>query len=188
MSNKAMLRWLQLLLLGTVFVVVVFGRRQSGRSELPLAAIEAGASQAESEITLRREPLQSAPLFPRTLVQVPQHGSRGLADSSSLSAKQLGQSGEHLSVQIPADRRVRRHRIIQGDTMESIAQHYLGDRNRLEEIVAINSHLLTHPDILPLGEYLIIPPAAATRRRLQQPEPSPIQPRALPARPLLPVK
>jgi nucleoid-associated protein YgaU len=54
---------------------------------------------------------------------------------------------------------LRRHRLTDGDTLERLAERYLGDAARTEEIFAINRDLLTAPDLLPLGKIIRIPPA-----------------------------
>ncbi len=50
------------------------------------------------------------------------------------------------------------HRVVEGETLEGIAEQYLGDRTRLYEIFDCNRDQLTHPDVLPLGAMLRIPP------------------------------
>jgi nucleoid-associated protein YgaU len=54
---------------------------------------------------------------------------------------------------------VRRHRITDGDTLERLAERYLGNTGRGAEIFAINRDLLTAPDLLPLGKIIRIPAA-----------------------------
>jgi len=73
---------------------------------------------------------------------------------------------------------VRTHRIADGDTLEGLAQRYLGSANRAGEIYEANREVLSHPDILPIGAELKIPlrgPRTAT----------PSQP--TPRRPLVPI-
>ena len=53
---------------------------------------------------------------------------------------------------------LRRHRLTDGDTLERMAERYLGDGARADEIFAINRDLLTAPDLLPLGKIIRIPP------------------------------
>jgi nucleoid-associated protein YgaU len=55
---------------------------------------------------------------------------------------------------------LRRHRLTDGDSLERLAERYLGDAARAEEIYAINRDLLTAPDLLPLGKIIRIPPVA----------------------------
>ena len=54
----------------------------------------------------------------------------------------------------------RRHRISDGDTLATLAQKYLDDPAREMEIFQSNRHVLTHPEILPIGAWLRIPPQA----------------------------
>lgn len=53
--------------------------------------------------------------------------------------------------------KLRRHRLTDGDTLERLADRYLGSGARAEEIYAINRDLLTAPDLLPLGRIIRIP-------------------------------
>jgi hypothetical protein len=52
------------------------------------------------------------------------------------------------------------HRVVDGDSLTSLAEKYLGDRNRYPEIFHANRHILASPDILPIGTDLIIPRSA----------------------------
>jgi len=49
------------------------------------------------------------------------------------------------------------HRVKDGDTLSSLAQHYLGDGQRWSEIYELNRDLLRDPDILPIGARVKIP-------------------------------
>jgi len=51
----------------------------------------------------------------------------------------------------------RMHRVRDGDTLEALAQRYLGDRLRWREIYGVNRELIERPDLLPLGAKLRIP-------------------------------
>ena len=57
-----------------------------------------------------------------------------------------------------AQPRERRHRLTDGDTLERLAERYLGNPARASEIFAINRDLLAAPDLLPLGRIIRIPP------------------------------
>jgi nucleoid-associated protein YgaU len=89
------------------------------------------------------------------MLNVPARGARRATPSTAPNQVQDVTAG------IPADRQVRRHRIVEGDTIRDLAQHYLGDANRYMDLFKVNANVLTQPGVLPLGEYLIIPPAAA---------------------------
>lgn len=52
----------------------------------------------------------------------------------------------------------RKHRIVEGDTLTTLAQRYLGDAGRAGEIHVANLDRLASPEILPLGVTLLIPP------------------------------
>ena len=52
----------------------------------------------------------------------------------------------------------RTYRLRDGDTLERLAERFLGDRGRGEEIFAANRHLLARPDVLPVGIEIVIPP------------------------------
>lgn len=51
----------------------------------------------------------------------------------------------------------RRHAISDGDTLERLAERYLGDRSRAAEIYAANREVLSDPELLPLGRVIVIP-------------------------------
>ncbi len=50
-----------------------------------------------------------------------------------------------------------RHRIRDGDTLVSLAEHYYNDASRATEIFRANREQLTDPDLLPVGSWLLIP-------------------------------
>jgi phage tail protein X len=56
------------------------------------------------------------------------------------------------------------HKITDGDTLQLLAQRYLGDPQRYLEILEQNRGVLTHPDILPIGARLQMPPRNPTQR------------------------
>lgn len=53
------------------------------------------------------------------------------------------------------------HVIHNGDTLERLAERYLGDRLRSLELFDLNRDLLENPHLLPIGAELRIPPADA---------------------------
>lgn len=53
---------------------------------------------------------------------------------------------------------LRRHKIVDGDTLSALAEQYLGRADRYVEIFRLNQHVLRHPDLLPIGVTLDIPP------------------------------
>jgi hypothetical protein len=56
------------------------------------------------------------------------------------------------------DLATRTHRVIDGESLESIAERHLGNRSRAREIFEWNRDRLADPQVLPLGVYLRIPP------------------------------
>lgn len=54
--------------------------------------------------------------------------------------------------------RPKTHKIVDGDTLEALAQLYLGDSSRSMEIYWANQDLLPGPEVLPIGVELEIPP------------------------------
>ncbi len=49
------------------------------------------------------------------------------------------------------------HRIVDGDTLESLALHYYGSREPARQIFEANQAELLQPDVLPLGVNIVIP-------------------------------
>jgi len=56
------------------------------------------------------------------------------------------------------------HRIIDGDTLPKIAQRYLRDARRSDEIFSLNRDVLSNPDLLPIGAELKVPAITAVDR------------------------
>ncbi len=50
------------------------------------------------------------------------------------------------------------HQVRDGDTLEGLAEVYLGDRTRWREIFQANRALVEQPELLPLAARLVIPP------------------------------
>jgi nucleoid-associated protein YgaU len=57
-----------------------------------------------------------------------------------------------------------RHKIIDGDTLPSLAQKYLGAKDRYLEIFELNRDILKSPDLLPIGKQLKIPARPSDQR------------------------
>ncbi|HRX80704.1 MAG: LysM peptidoglycan-binding domain-containing protein [Planctomycetaceae bacterium] len=64
-----------------------------------------------------------------------------------------------------ADEPARTHRINDGDTLQSLAARYLGDRTEWQSIFEMNSELLIDPDLLPIGKVITIPRTIAPSPR-----------------------
>jgi nucleoid-associated protein YgaU len=68
-----------------------------------------------------------------------------------------------------------RHRVVDGDTLESIAERYLQDRGRWSDIYQHNRDLLAAPGALPIGVELRIPPRNASPTMPSDPPMVPIR-------------
>jgi nucleoid-associated protein YgaU len=53
------------------------------------------------------------------------------------------------------------HTIVDGDTLQSLSQHYLGRADRYMELFQYNRDVLRNPDVLPIGAELRIPSQVA---------------------------
>jgi nucleoid-associated protein YgaU len=73
--------------------------------------------------------------------------------------------------------RPRTHKIVDGDTLPSLAERYLGSADRASEFYQANRDVLPAPAILPIGAELKIPP----------PSPAVSPSNYMPKRPLVPV-
>jgi len=51
----------------------------------------------------------------------------------------------------------RTHKVVDGDTLRSLARRYLGSADRHGEIFEVNKQLLSDPELLPIGAKLTIP-------------------------------
>jgi nucleoid-associated protein YgaU len=54
----------------------------------------------------------------------------------------------------------RSHKIVDGDTLENIAQRYYGDVRRVNDIMAANQQWIRNPEMLPIGYELQLPGAS----------------------------
>ena len=51
----------------------------------------------------------------------------------------------------------RKHRIVDGDSLQLLALRYLGDRSRVDEICQLNRDVISDPNLLPVGREILIP-------------------------------
>jgi nucleoid-associated protein YgaU len=75
------------------------------------------------------------------------------------------------------------HKIVNGDSLPSLAKRYLGSEDCAGEIFEANRDLLTSPDALPIGVELRIPPRnfpKSTAKHPPDPPLVPIRPRSGP--------
>ena len=80
--------------------------------------------------------------------------------SAALVARAPGANDDGNTTTAPSAAR-RRHTIRDGDTLESLAARYLGERKRADEIYGANRSLLPQRDVLPIGVEIVIPDQSA---------------------------
>ena len=68
--------------------------------------------------------------------------------------------GESMEMMLPIKEMAHSHRIVDGDTLEGLAQRYLGSASRAREIFDANRDVLADPKLLPIGAELKIPATA----------------------------
>ena len=120
-------------------------------------ALRPDAPTAEIQPTLlappkaAAEPPRAIDEFPR--IAPPPSMARSFPNSATFEQDEVGllDSSRQRSIQ-------RTHKVRDGDTLESLAQLYLGDRTRWQEIFRANRDRIQHPEPLPLATTLAIPP------------------------------
>jgi nucleoid-associated protein YgaU len=90
-----------------------------------------------------------------------EHGSKSLTNSDDI--------GEFTVNMEPAEK----HKIVDGDTLASLAARYLGDASRAADIYNYNRDVLTSIELLPIGKELRIP-AQEYRRPTVEPDVGPV--------------
>lgn len=88
--------------------------------------------------------------------------------TSPLDTHDWQPAGMPHALQFSSQTRSRLYRLRDGDTLENLAERFLGDAARAEEIFQANRQVLAHPDLLPVGKTIVIPP----RLRLEDLEPA----------------
>lgn len=106
-------------------------------------------------------PLKTTVLSPIDTGQPPPHLARAFPRHGNSDDSRWGAAIGHLlpwgDKQLTPRPRPRTHKIVDGDTLDSLAKRYFGDPTRSGEIFATNRHLLTDPNALPIGVELTIP-------------------------------
>lgn len=75
----------------------------------------------------------------------------------AIEASQLALPGIEATEELATSARERTYIIQEGDSLERLAQRYLGDQGRAVEIFDLNRQVLENPHILPIGTELKIP-------------------------------
>ena len=84
----------------------------------------------------------------------------------------LGWGGDRSS----AEEMERTHTVVDGDTLATLAEHYLGSSARALEIYNANRFVLPSPDPLPIGVELRIPPRVQGATAALDPSAQPLVP------------
>ncbi len=123
--------------------------------DIVLRASPASAPSPASGLTDGQDPLARPDLGelapPPAL---PQDFGRSPAAAPTYESRQWQPVRMKLTAASPS---VRRHRIADGDSLERLAERYLGDAARAGEIFDANRDVLAAPDLLPLGRIIRIP-------------------------------
>jgi len=94
----------------------------------------------------------SAVLAPRTVMPTLHADSGSPAPTASVESPRFEQSR-------PKNSNALRHKVRDGDTLPSLAAAYYGDADRYPAIFEANRSVLSSPDVLTIGTYLVIPSA-----------------------------
>ena len=84
-------------------------------------------------------------------VRQPASGKSAAKISEPIFTKQVVREEE------PLPPRLRQHRVVDGDSLRLLALRYYADEQRAEAIYAANRHIISHPDLLPVGKEILIP-------------------------------
>ena len=110
----------------------------------------------------------SPPTLPRSYPRFLDESGSGWSRAIDLETDWSGHSHES----------ARTHKIVDGDTMATLAERYLGDAERSLELYEVNRDLLPNPEVLPIGLELKIPPRQAEAAS---------SPNLMPQEPLVPI-
>ncbi|MCU0880817.1 MAG: LysM peptidoglycan-binding domain-containing protein [Pirellulaceae bacterium] len=118
-------------------------------------AVDRNSSPKRSEL----DALAATPYLPDGFGLLATSSAEGRHPAGPAEGAAQGRNWHPVRLKLPAPKSLRRHRITDGDSLESLAQRYLGQAERAPEIYALNGDILTAPDLLPLGRIIRIPPA-----------------------------
>jgi len=115
--------------------------------EAPYAGLHSGDHENPSigDDDDRWESRRQVPEFSSSFPSVPHSDSK---QGANIEVKRAA---------VAADRAIVRHRVRDGDTLQSLAEKYLGDGSRSKEIFEANREVLTSPETLPINVELVIP-------------------------------
>ena len=119
--------------------------------------LRSDAPTAEIQPTLLTPPPDPADHHPRT-EELPRVAPPPTMARSFPANSPFGQQSSQLLEANSGRTLQRTHKVRDGDTLETLAQQYLGDRSRWHEIYQANREKIPQPGLLPLATRLIIPP------------------------------
>ncbi len=122
------------------------------RPDAPTAEIQPTLLAPPPEAVERQRPNDEVSRLapPPAMARAYPGSTRSEMEMAGLTAGLHG-SGRHRTIE-------RTHEVCDGDTLEGLALHYLGDRARWREIYQVNRDRIQQPEPLPLGAKLVIPP------------------------------
>jgi nucleoid-associated protein YgaU len=115
---------------------------------------QATTPQTATAFDGRIEPAPGSNLAP----QAPFAGNSNVGTTSSIGVRKPSDDDDAPARElVDLNAPDKTHRIIDGDTLQKLAQRYLGRADRYLELYAYNRDVLTDPDVLPIGVGIRIP-------------------------------
>jgi nucleoid-associated protein YgaU len=133
--------------------------RLAPSDELPAASIASFPVSPEATVAVRAgKPDAPPPTLAKSFPALDLTNSARWGVSMGIGMSGSGIVGES----------ARTHRIVNGDSLSTLAKRYLGSEQRAGEIFEANLDVLSSPDALPIGVELRIPPRDATKASATQ--------------------
>lgn len=139
-----------------------FSGKATSRDELTLQLTIPTAPVAAPELAARQQPISTgaetmpAPQ-PQEVRRDELHAPPTIASAFEPLVTTFPVATEKTARTTNDDLPERRHRIADGDTLEALAERYLGHRDQWRTILEANDGVLTDRDILPIGKEIKIP-------------------------------
>ncbi len=129
--------------------------------ESPAVGLEAASGhlpsgKSPSDYQTRALKLESLAPPPQMPVSFQPRSESAVAPPMPTGAALTGPAPDKPAVK--RDSRPRAYHLRDGDTLEKLAERYLGSRDRAIEIFEANREVLLKPDLLPVGTVITIPP------------------------------
>ena len=124
-------------------------------SSMLVAAVAAGCQKPKQDEDLQEPPPETAMMQPDYYTTDPAGAVAG--DDYQTSDNYVAEStAEQTVVQTP-DQGGRTHVVVKGDTLYGLARRYYHDQRRWRDIFAANSGEVKDPDVIYVGQVLVIP-------------------------------